>query len=1117
MSDSGALPKFKPLSSSNHTTWSGEMRAWLMRGGYWMLIKGEELKPGSLVEGKPTTDESSATLAWSIKAGKAAAELYLALEPEQRTHVVGLEDDPVAIWKKLEAVHLQKRPGSRFLSYDHFFSIQKKEDETLTSLMTRIDEAMIQVKNLRPDKFSLDDLDQELVCMAMIRAFPAEYDSFASSLQLMDKLEKSKLQESFIGGDLRRQCSVLSPPLQVASIASHTSPNSSVSCDFCSLPGHSIATCYRFKAGKAEATKEALEKCQQRKGKGRAQKANVASTSTTQATTTTTTPDPSTVQELAGNASTALSGPPTSSSVYPDAHDYWTADTGITSHMTSHGHWLRNYTPFRPPIRLADNSVVFSEGVGSVVFCPEVEGRSLRPVEFTRVLYVPRLRNNLLSVLYLLLNHRIQIHIYKPRMDFSRDKTLLFCAPVDSTHTAYLSGHVAIPSLTPAQSAHLSSASTLPQDLSLWHRHLAHHHYQGVKTLISKGLATGIKLDSAAAPDPICEPCLSGKMHAHPFPTTNTVTPRLLGLIHSDLHGPLRCQTHSGFRYWITFIDDRSKFKAAIPLKAKSEAFLAFKRYRAYAMTKHNLEIGALQDDKGGEYMSKEFDSFCADHGIVRRHTVRNRPQQNGVAERFNRLLNESITTMLAESNLPMQFWGEALATFIHIHNRCSTSSLPNTTPFEMWEGSKPDLSHLRVWGCTAYVHVQKDKRSSSLGSHMEKCVFIGYPPGYKGWKFYNPTTRKSVISERAEFDERYYPGLKQFSTPSSLLLLEPSTPATATSHSPSFVDFGIPPDEEQVVPAAHPGGEEPIAGQPEPAGLQPDPPAALPASPPVPPAPVPIAEPEEFVLPPALQPPCPVQPRRTNSLIPPSPYPPPTGKRVRKPVHHGLPPPLAPVPPRRSTPSPALSPSPAPPSPSPAPPQPGPSQPTRHSTRTNLGVPPGEWWKVRETSPIPEDDESDDSDAHEDQDQESTYEDADTHLSEAAQAVSASDPKSYTEALKRPDAPKWIEATQKEFDGLIANGTWEYCQLPPGAKAIGCRWVLNIKHLADGTIDRYKARLVAQGFSQRPGFDHVETFAPTVRMATIRVILALAALEDLELYSIDISQAFLNGDLDVD
>ena len=97
----------------------------------------------------------------------------------------------------------------------------------------------------------------------------------------------------------------------------------------------------------------------------------------------------------------------------------------------------------------------------------------------------------------------------------------------------------------------------------------------------------------------------------------------------------------------------------AIPLRAKREAFLAFQHYRAYARTKHNLEIGALQDDKGGKYMPKEFDTFCADHGIVRRHTVRNRPQQNGVAERFNRLLGERITTMLAESHLPLQFWEE--------------------------------------------------------------------------------------------------------------------------------------------------------------------------------------------------------------------------------------------------------------------------------------------------------------------------------------------------------------------------------------------------------------------------------------------------------------------------
>ena len=115
----------------------------------------------------------------------------------------------------------------------------------------------------------------------------------------------------------------------------------------------------------------------------------------------------------------------------------------------------------------------------------------------------------------------------------------------------------------------------------------------------------------------------------------------------------------------------------------------------------------------------------------------------------------------------------------------------------------------------------------------MEKCVFIGYPAGYKGWKFHNPTTRKVVISERADFNERYYPGLKEAhsSSPPSSLSLIPSS--LLTSHQPSsvFIDHSAVSEDDQVTPAAHPGGEELIAGQPEPAGRISDPPA-VPAAP---------------------------------------------------------------------------------------------------------------------------------------------------------------------------------------------------------------------------------------------------------------------------------------------
>ena len=101
------------------------------------------------------------------------------------------------------------------------------------------------------------------------------------------------------------------------------------------------------------------------------------------------------------------------------------------------------------------------------------------------------------------------------------------------------------------------------------------------------------------------------------------------------------------------------------------------------------------------------------------------------------------------------------------------------------------------------------------------------------------------------------------------------------------------------------------------------------------------------------------------------------------------------------------------------------------------------------------------------------------------------------------------------EYNTLVGNGTWEIVDLPEGQKAIGSGWVFKVKHNRDGSIERFKACLVAKGYSQRPGLDYNESFAPTFRPATLRIIMALAATEDLELRSVDITSAFTNGDLD--
>ena len=101
-----------------------------------------------------------------------------------------------------------------------------------------------------------------------------------------------------------------------------------------------------------------------------------------------------------------------------------------------------------------------------------------------------------------------------------------------------------------------------------------------------------------------------------------------------------------------------------------------------------------------------------------------------------------------------------------------------------------------------------------------------------------------------------------------------------------------------------------------------------------------------------------------------------------------------------------------------------------------------------------------------------------------------------------------------EEMRALLQNNTWEIVDLPPGKKPIGCRWVYTLKCKSDGSLDRYKARLVARGYTQTYGIDYQETFAPVAKMNTIRILISLAVNLDWPLNQYDIKNAFLHGDL---
>ena len=135
--------------------------------------------------------------------------------------------------------------------------------------------------------------------------------------------------------------------------------------------------------------------------------------------------------------------------------------------------------------------------------------------------------------------------------------------------------------------------------------------------------------------------------------------------------------------------------------------------------------------------------------------------------------------------------------------------------------------------------------------------------------------------------------------------------------------------------------------------------------------------------------------------------------------------------------------------------------------------------------------------------------------LTASTDAPIVTDPLSVEAAMQTPQAAQWKAAMQAEIDALHAAGTYELAPLPSGHRAIGCKWVLKAKRNAQGAIVKYKARLVAKGFAQRYGIDYEETYAPVCRIGSIRVLIALAAHFDWEIHHMDVTSAFLNGDLE--
>jgi hypothetical protein len=291
-------------------------------------------------------------------------------------------------------------------------------------------------------------------------------------------------------------------------------------------------------------------------------------------------------------------------------------------------------------------------------------------------------------------------------------------------------------------------------DIGIWHKRVGHVNLQRLKLMEKQNLVGGFpKSGTEEVMSEVCKTCQLGKQVKHPFLAQTThVSSKPLEMIHSDVW-TTETESIGKCKYYVSFIDDHTRKVWVYFMKHKGEVFQHFLNFKTMVEKEKGVSIKCLRFDGMGEYFSNEFNEYLKEHGIQRKYSCSYSPQHNGVAERKNMHIAKITCAMLNEKNLPNYFSAEAVATIVYIMNRTPTTAVHGMTFEEKFTGRKPNVSHLIVFGCIAYVHVPNEKRSK-LYPKAEKCIFIGYSLKQKGYRCFNPSTHKLQVSKDVVFDE---------------------------------------------------------------------------------------------------------------------------------------------------------------------------------------------------------------------------------------------------------------------------------------------------------------------------------------------------------------------------
>lgn len=716
--------KIVKLNNSNYSNWKFRMELLLLKKNLWKkVILGDRPAPIPTSADNPTPTNAKQIEDWEEADDQARGSIGLTVEDDQLVHIRN-KKSAKEVWKALKDYHEKNTLTNKVHLMRMICSLKLEAAGNAVEHINRMQELFTKLGDIGEDKLS-----ETWSVAFLLSSLPEEYDSLITALETRkeEELTFALVQQKVIADYERRIHGEKASNDTILQVVSKSSGR----CFFCKKQGHQKQNCSKYK--------EWIVKHPYKKSSNRTSDAGKPSNDKVKQ-----------MEEVSRNPSNdqvKLVDEKSIESEYRTdflftvgniSKDEWMIDSGATRHASNDINFFISLdNTYKSQVEVANGEFVNVEGIGTGVLSFVDKKGTVRSAMTKDVLYAPKLVGNVLSVSRL------------TKMGFMVEFSESVCSIKQNGETIGVGDSK--DNTYCLRRSHQVKALMEHKDNCIhhWHKKLGHRDPEAIRKMHSNGMAGGLVIAECGIKE-TCDVCMKGKLTRLPFPKKSlSKSTATLDLIHSDVCS-LPVVTSGGKKSIVTFIDDYSRFTVICLIRLKSEVEIKLKEFVEFVKTKFDRKPKIVRFDRGGEYIGKAVENFLNSQGTQIQLTAGYSPEQNGVAERKNRTLVEMGRCLLIEAKLPKTFWGEAIATANYIQNRVVTR-VTNTTPYQLWNDSKPDLNHLEIFGSKCFVYVPKVKRDK-LDNTGKEMIFVGYDGNSKAFRCYDATARKVIVSRDVKF-----------------------------------------------------------------------------------------------------------------------------------------------------------------------------------------------------------------------------------------------------------------------------------------------------------------------------------------------------------------------------